>query len=85
LCYGEPTGVTANSVGGTNSATPTDDLTHYGEVCPAGYYCPIGSYVATACPTGTYNEFTIKKSLNDCLSCPIDSYNDLTGQTGCQP
>ncbi len=47
LCYGEPSGVTANSVGGTNSATPTNKNTHYGEICPKGYYCPEGSSAAT--------------------------------------
>ena len=25
------------------------------------------------------------KSLDDCLTCPVNTYNDLAGQTGCQP
>jgi hypothetical protein len=86
LCYGEPsTASPANSVGGTNTATPLDKDVDYGEICPKGHYCPEGSYVASACPVGKYNAFVGMKSEDDCLVCPTDHYNDLTGQEGCQP
>lgn len=83
LCYG-PT-ATDNSVPGTSSATPTDEDADRGEICPAGYYCPEGSSSPTPCPTGKYNEFSGKASEDDCLVCEVNTYNDLTGQTGCQP
>ena len=85
LWYGERTDVTANSAGGTNSATPTVKDTHRGEICPAGYYCPEGSYAATAWPVGTYNQYTGMKALSDCLTWAVNTYNDKTAQTGCQP
>jgi hypothetical protein len=85
LCYGEPTTVPANSVGGTNRKNPTEKLVHYGEICPAGYYCPEGSYEATPCGVGYYNAFKGGKSEEDCIVCPENTYNDLTGQVGCQP
>jgi hypothetical protein len=85
LCYGEDSGITVNSQGGTISATPTSKTTHRGEICPKGYYCPLGSYSPTPCPAGKYNQFTGMKSEDDCLVCPVNTYNDLTAQTGCQP
>eukprot|EP00704_Kipferlia_bialata_P000894 g894.t1 len=35
-------------------ATPLDDDTQGGNICPAGSYCPAGASVATTCPAGKY-------------------------------
>ena len=56
-----------------------------GVLCTVGYYCPEGSYSPTACPVGTYNQFTGMKSLNDWIPWSVNTYNDKTTQTGCQP
>ena len=37
--------------------------------CRAGHYCPEGTPVEEKCPTGTYNNFTRKESIRDCLPC----------------
>ncbi|KAH3750553.1 hypothetical protein DPMN_185080 [Dreissena polymorpha] len=52
-------------------------------ICPPGYYCPEASGFETGCPTGTYNYELGMTSLSDCIACPIDHFNHLTGQTGC--
>lgn len=43
-------------------------------VCPRGYICPIGSSVNIPCPEGTYNQFTGKYKIEDCVICPAGSY-----------
>ena len=43
-------------------------------VCPRGYVCPIGSSAAISCPEGTYNQFTGKYKIEDCVICPAGSY-----------
>jgi len=50
--------------------------------CPAGYYCPANSYFtgggfyyeAIPCPAGTYNAFTSKSTLADCVACDPGKY-----------
>jgi hypothetical protein len=54
-------------------STPTE--------CPAGFYCPIGSEKATACPEGTYNNYTKEFSNSSCKNCPPGKYCNPTAQT----
>lgn len=56
-----------------------------GEPCPAGYYCPTGSYVAIACPVGTYSNQKANGQLNLCLPCPANSFGNDVGLTQCTP
>jgi len=56
-----------------------------GEPCPAGYYCPTGSYVAIACPVGTYSNQKANGGLNLCLPCPANSFGNDVGLTQCTP
>ena len=44
--------------------------------CPPGYYCPEGTRRSTqyGCPSGTYNNKTAAKSIDDCLQCPAGMY-----------
>ncbi len=49
-------------------------------VCYQGYYCPSGSISPTICPSGTYNSYSSKSSIVDCLDCPI-GYYCLSGST----
>jgi hypothetical protein len=86
MCYGKTGHDGSLTTGfGTNRQYPTDRVAHKGEICPIGHYCPEGSSAATPCPVGTYNEEKGKSSVDDCLVCKADTYNDLTGQSGCQP
>ncbi|MDR3742451.1 MAG: SMC family ATPase [Terracidiphilus sp.] len=45
---------------------PTDGDT--GNICPSGYYCPDGA-TKTACPAGTYNEYTGAEDSTACIAC----------------
>ena len=74
LCYGK-----------TSRKLPTSVALHRGELCPKGHYCPAGSRAPTACPEGAYLDRYGAAALTDCLLCDADSYNDLTGQSGCRP
>ncbi|MBK8156687.1 MAG: hypothetical protein IPK55_12165 [Streptococcus sp.] len=55
--------------------------------CPMGFYCPSNTYFsglgiyydAIACPVGTYNAFTAKATLSDCLPCPPGKYCSKIG------
>ena len=42
-------------------------------VCSRGYICPIGSSTEIPCPLGTYNLFTGKYKIEDCVVCPPGS------------
>ena len=53
--------------------------TQHGEICPKGFYCPTGSYLAAPCPVGTYSPDFGASALTQCLLCPSDTFNDLTG------
>ena len=53
--------------------------TEGGYECPPGNYCPRGSKAPTKCPTGTFRREKRGESLEDCLACPFDAYNDQTG------
>ena len=41
---------------------------HYEGKCRVGYYCQEGNLSSTACPVGTCNQFTEKKSLSNRIS-----------------
>lgn len=74
------------------SVTPTEGP------CPAGYYCPaattapvicpvgsicmFGSSTPVACPEGTYNVYTGKSALTDCLPCPAGMYCNTRASVG---
>ena len=49
--------------------------------CPAGHYCLMGSVLPTKCPRGTYNPYTNKENVFDCLECPPGYYCGQTGLT----
>ena len=51
----------------------------------SGYYCPEGSGEPTPCPRGTANPNEGMGSVSDCVDCPVDHFNHLTGQIGCFP
>ena len=69
--------------------------------CSRGKICPIGSSSEIDCPEGTYNLFTAKYKLEDCIICPLGStcgigattpvwcppgqYNPYTGSSTCFP
>ena len=48
-----------------------------------GYYCPQGSGEPTPCPVGTFNNDEGMGSVEDCIDCPINHFNHLTGQDQC--
>lgn len=45
--------------------------------CPTGYFCPSGTQYSTqfACPPGTFNNLTRRRSLDDCLKSPPGYYS----------
>ena len=43
-------------------------------VCPTGYYCPADTTTPIPCPAGTYNNFTNKVAVGDCVVCPVGQY-----------
>ena len=51
--------------------------------CPAGYYCSNGTTFATqhACPVGTFNNFTHRTSLSQCVPCRPGYYCESEGLT----
>lgn len=71
-------------LGMTNTDKPTLIEIHNGYKCPAGYYCPRGSYEEQPCPIGTFNKHKGKSSIEECIPCVEDYYNDLQGQAGCK-
>eukprot|EP00347_Sterkiella_histriomuscorum_P018896 403343756 len=73
LCYGE-----------TNRKHPTEYQVHHGEICPKGHYCEEGSSIATPCPLGSYNANYGAESINQCLLCPENTFNDELGQSACR-
>lgn len=68
---------------GTNTPTPLLVPINRGEPCPVGNYCPEGSFEPTPCPVGTYNPDLFGKSVEDCVLCEANTYNDEEGQQGC--
>ena len=49
--------------------------------CPVGYYCPNGTEVATEypCPAGTYNNHTLRRSVQDCVPSPPGHFSAGVG------
>lgn len=70
---------------GTNTPSPATIPINRGEPCPVGNYCPEGSFEPSPCPVGTYNPNLFGKSVEDCILCEVNTYNDEEGQQGCQP
>lgn len=71
-------------LGQTSSKTPKNIATENGYKCPVGNYCPKGSYKPIKCPVGTYAKYEGTTSIQGCLPCKIDTYNDLLGMNGCK-
>jgi hypothetical protein len=72
-------------LGASTRADPYNVAVEKGFPCPKGYYCPEGSFNATACPEGTYNNAVGAGALERCLSCPSGHYTDKLGQSKCKP
>ncbi|KAF8823037.1 PAN domain-containing protein, partial [Cardiosporidium cionae] len=51
------------------------------ESCPAGNYCGEGFSFPMLCPIGTYNPFTERIQLEDCLTCPAGFVCSIVGAT----
>ena len=48
--------------------------------CPAGSYCPGGSGMPTPCSPGSYNPLTMAQNETECLACPSDTFQSLSGE-----
>lgn len=75
---------------GATTDQPSENASFYNGVnstnsypCPPGYFCPMNSSIPTPCTAGTYREYKFGESEDDCLPCPVDHFNHLTGQAGC--
>ncbi|XP_030007195.1 multiple epidermal growth factor-like domains protein 11 [Sphaeramia orbicularis] len=66
---------------GSQTATPVSSAS--GGVCPAGHYCVEGSSVPSPCPSGSYQNDTGGKSIEDCKPCPIGQFQAASGQNQC--
>ena len=53
--------------------------------CPKGSYCPAGSGKALPCPTGRYGVREKAVSFEDCAQCPANTFQDVQGQSACNP
>jgi hypothetical protein len=81
LCFGN----TSMHLFGTTRGDPQDISKDGGQVCPAGFYCPSGAFESTPCPRGTYNAVPGSENLTSCVTCPLNFFNNRTGQAACQP
>ena len=88
-CIPCPAGVVCQE--GAYQAEPPADVSSFDSCpyktcpCPVGHYCPEGTIEATACPAGSYNQYTYGASeMSACLACPFNYYQELTGQVGCK-
>lgn len=68
---------------GASTPTPVNVGTDNGYQAPAGYYAGAGDTSLSECPVGTYNEFLAKSSIDDCLTCPEDSFNSQKAASEC--
>lgn len=66
-------------LGATSSATPMSIAANNGYPCPLGNYCPTGSYEPHQCPAGYYAKVFGTKSIDGCIPCKVNFYNDLPG------
>jgi hypothetical protein len=73
VCKLCPSGTATNQIGSINIIACRD--------CLLGTYAEAGQAMCTACPIGSYGINTT--SVNDCLSCPSGTYNNLLGQINC--
>ena len=53
--------------------------------CPIGFYCPAGSGQPFPCPKGYYGNQVKANSITDCVACPVDTFNNMLGQSACRP
>lgn len=51
---------------GVNTASPNNNNTGFGGVCPSGTYCPTGTKEPIGCPAGTYNDIVQQRSCRLC-------------------
>lgn len=71
-------------LGRTSSETPINVSADRGYRCPLGSYCPEGSYEEIPCPIGRYGKKEMLKSVDECLLCKVNFYQDEPGQEGCK-
>ena len=71
-------------MGKTSTPEPINISADGGYECKLGHYCPLGSYDMTPCPVGTYAKYMGLKSVDDCIKCKINFYQDEPGQKGCK-
>ena len=71
-------------LGRTSSETPINVSADRGYRCPLGHYCPEGSYEEIPCPIGRYGKKEMLKSVDECLLCKVNFYQDEPGQEGCK-
>lgn len=66
-------------LGATSSRTPMTIEDNNGYPCPLGHYCPLGSYEEKPCPPAQYAKYLGTKSLDGCIPCKENFYNDIPG------
>ncbi|CAM9787208.1 unnamed protein product, partial [Laminaria digitata] len=72
-------------LGTTSSATPTSIDDDLGFMCTVGHYCPEGSWQERTCSAGSYNSRTGSSSVEACIACATDHYQDQAGSSSCLP
>ncbi|PIK33904.1 hypothetical protein BSL78_29274 [Apostichopus japonicus] len=53
--------------------------------CPIGFYCPPSSSSPEPCPVGQYGNLVKAVTADQCQLCPVNTFNDQTGQKACRP
>ncbi len=81
LCFG----ITSSRAYGTTRGDPTDLANEGGEICPVGHFCPLGSFKASPCGKGRYNQRLGSYNASNCTKCPENYFNNQTGQDTCYP
>ena len=74
-------------INGSDTSQPlATDLNVFGGLmggpCPRGGYCEAGSYEATPCPQGTYQNATGSRSIEECTECYSGYYCANTASPG---
>ena len=70
--------------GKTSTPEPINISADGGYECTLGHYCPTGSFDELMCPVGTYAKYMGRKTIDDCIKCKVDFYQDEPGQKGCK-